>query len=418
MSTLRTNLLAAATGAALAYVLPAIYRRLRPSTAASTHAVRGGSSHVNVPHDELSRLVAACLEKAGTTPKHAELVASVLVYADSRGIPSHGVNRADFYCTELERGLVDGQAEPVVEKDEGCCAVVNGQNGLGAVCSARAIQLAIDKARTLGVGWVVCRGSNHFGAAGFWAQQALREGLLAFSFTNTAPFMVPSGGSTRAVGTNPICVMAPAANDSYQLDMATTTVPIGKVEVMDRLGKGLPRGWGVDRDGRPCTDAAEVVVGGGLTPLGGYAETAGYKGYGLGMLVEVLSAVLSGAAVGPNVPSWNAHRGKPMDLGHCFIVLDPKRFADGFDERLGSYLAQMRGLPGQVLVPGDPEREYERAAAAKGVQLHTNVAKSLRALAARLGVDEKLVPAPLAQLDATAVRGSLMEREGSGLAKK
>lgn len=408
----RSHVLAAASGAALAYFLPAIYRRLRPQSAASTHAVRGGASHVNVPRGELSRLVAACLEKAGATAQHAELVASVLVYADSRGIPSHGVNRADFYCTELERGLVDGQAEPVVEKDEGCCALVDGQNGLGAVCSERAIRIAIDKARKLGVGWVVCRRSNHFGAAGFWAQQALQEGLLAFSFTNTAPFMVPSGGSTRAVGTNPICCMAPAANDSFQLDMATTTVPIGKVEVMDRLGKALPLGWGVDSDGKPCTDAAEVATTGGLTPLGGYAETAGYKGYGLGMLVEVLSAVLSGAAVGPDVPGWNAHRGRPMDFGHCFIVLDPTRFADGFDERLGRYLAQMRNLPGNVLVPGDPEKQYERDAAAKGVQLHTNVAKSLRALADKLGIDGKLVPAPLAQLDATAVRGSLMERKG------
>ena len=123
---MRTHLLAAATGGALVYLLPAIYRRLRPPPAASTHAVRGGSSQVHVPHDELSKLVAACLEKAGATAQHAELVASVLVYADSRGIPSHGVNRADFYCTELEKGLVDGQVEPVVEKDEGCCALVDG----------------------------------------------------------------------------------------------------------------------------------------------------------------------------------------------------------------------------------------------------------------------------------------------------
>ena len=200
----------------------------------------------------------------------------------------------------------------------GCCALVDGNNALGAVVSRCAVDLAMAKARKHGVGWVVCRGSNHFGAAGYWANLALAQGLIGFAFTNTAAFMVPTGGRARAVGTNPICCFAPAAGGgSYQLDMATTTVPIGKVEVMSRLGRELPRGWGVDREGQPSTDAVEVGGHGGLTPLGGYAETAGYKGYGLGMLVELLTAVLADANTGPAVPPWVADRAEPMNFGRA-----------------------------------------------------------------------------------------------------
>jgi LDH2 family malate/lactate/ureidoglycolate dehydrogenase len=162
--------------------------------------------------------------------------------------------RHRFYAAELVAGLVDGAAEPTVANDSGCCAVLDGNNALGyaaatrtatawiatassgrtgplprrAVVATRAVNLAISKARTHGVGWVVCRRSNHFGAAGFWAQKAMEAGMLGFAFTNTAPFMVPTGGLTRAVGTNPICCFAPGTGgDSFQLDMATTTVPIG-----------------------------------------------------------------------------------------------------------------------------------------------------------------------------------------------
>jgi LDH2 family malate/lactate/ureidoglycolate dehydrogenase len=320
--------------------------------------------------------------------------ASVLVYADCRGIPSHGVNRADFYASEIASGAVDGTATPIVERDSGSCATINGRNGLGTVVARAATDLAIEKAKEHGVGWVVARRSNHFGAAGFWAELALEQGFIGFALTNTAPFMVPTGGSARAVGTNPISCFAPGAGgDSYQLDMATTSVPIGKVEVMARLDRPLPHGWGVDGAGQPCTDAVEVRASGGLTPLGGYEETAGYKGYGLGMLVELLCGVLSGANVGPGVPPWVPERGTTqMDMGHCFIALDPARFGDGFRERLSDYQRTMRGQPGEVIVPGDPEKKFEEAAAAQGVLLHAEVAASVKRLAERFGVEAE-VPA-------------------------
>lgn len=389
MASTNEKLALLAGGAALGAVaasLPALLRRLR-APSGGTHAVRAGAS-IRVPRYELEELVSACLCAAGATEAHARAVAKVLIFADARGIPSHGVNRCDFYASELEHGLVDGAAEPAVAVDSGCCAVVDGRNALGAVVGRRAIELAIAKAREHGVGWVVCRGSNHFGAAGYWAEQASQQGLMGFSFTNTAPFMVPTGGRTRAVGTNPICCFAPAAGgETFELDMATTAVPIGKVEVMARLGRPLPAGWGVDRDGKPCSDAREVGGPGGLFPLGGEEETAGYKGYGLGMLVEVLTAVLSGAAVGPAVQPWVTPREGPMDFGHCFIVLDPARLGGGgggggeFGARLSAYMAAMRALPGTVQVPGDPEKAHQREAARLGIALHPKVAAALKALA-------------------------------------
>ena len=184
--TLRSALLAGvAIGAAAAVALPALLRpvatalvhHLRGAAAEKgtgaadkgengTHAVRAGAS-VRIPREELTEVVAACLLAAGATAAHARASADVLVFADCRGIPSHGVNRADFYAAELEEKLVDGAAEPVVAVDSGCCALVDGRNALGAVVSRRAMELAISKARAHGVGWVVCKGSNHFGAAGY-----------------------------------------------------------------------------------------------------------------------------------------------------------------------------------------------------------------------------------------------------------
>ena len=246
-----------------------------------THAVRSFEECLRIPRESLEQFISELLIKAGASPSHATLVSSVLVYADARSIPSHGVNRADTYINEILAGVVDGRIAPVIEKKEGCCAVVDGRNGLGAVTSELAMNTAIELASEFGVGLVVCRHSNHFGAAGFWARKALQRGLIGMSFTNTSPFAVPTRGKTRAVGTNPFCFFSPAGHDdNFQLDMATTVVPVGKIEVMHRLGKGVPVGWGVDSQGEGCTDGEEICRRGGLYPLGGSEETAGYKGYG------------------------------------------------------------------------------------------------------------------------------------------
>jgi hypothetical protein len=201
-----------------------------------THIAGGDFRIARAP---LGQFVSACLEAAGATSANARLVADVLIYADCRGIPSHGCNRADFYAEEVQLGLVDGRAVPEVVKDAGCCAVIDGKNGLGAVTAKVATDLAITKASEHGVGWVVCRQSNHFGAAGYWSQLASDAGMVGFAFTNTAPYMVPTGGQSRAVGTNPLCCFAPGSISTFQLDMATTTVPVNAAARAHRMTPAL-----------------------------------------------------------------------------------------------------------------------------------------------------------------------------------
>mmetsp|Transcript_22797 Transcript_22797/g.53224 ORF Transcript_22797/g.53224 Transcript_22797/m.53224 type:complete len:422 (+) Transcript_22797:65-1330(+) len=359
----------------------------------SRDAVLSGND-VLVDAADLQAVAAACLEKAGCTKAHAQLSAEVLVAADRRNVPSHGVNRCEHYCDEIEAGLVDGKATPTVELIGPGTCLVDGHNGLGSVVSKFAMEKCIELAKANGVGFVVCHRSNHFGIAGFWSQMALDKGLLGFAFTNTSPFMIPTRGTQRAVGTNPICCFCPGAQgDCFQLDMATTTVPIGKVEVMYRKQQSIPRGWGVNAAGEVTGSAEAVIRGGGLTPVGGMEETAGYKGYGLGMLVEILTSVLGGSVhIGPGVPKWTKTRGVALDYCHCFMCVDPQRFAPGFEDRLSTYLNTMRSHPasasaaGSVLVPGDPERSAESSSAKQGVRLNEAVAASMRRLAARQGV--------------------------------
>lgn len=402
---------------ALGMVLERMRQKRSAALGRSSSDVVKSGQDVHVPQADLERLVAACVEKAGAPAGSAALVAEVLVAADRRGVPSHGVNRAELYCGELLAGLIDPHAKPKISAETASVANVDGQNGLGAVVSKFAMEVCIEKAKATGVGFVVCHASNHFGIAGFWSELALRKGLIAFAFTNTSPFLVPTRAVSRAGGTNPIACYCPAGQDSFQLDMATTTVPVGKVEVCHRKGQPIPLGWGVDSSGvRSTSDATEVMTSGGLTPLGGLEETAGYKGYGLNMMVEILCAVLSGCGhVGPDVPPFRADRGVQVDYGHCFMCIDPERLLPGkrFQPALAAYLQKMRSLrPGDpslaVLVPGDPERAEEVQAEKHGVRLNTSVALGLRSLARELGCVAAL-PEALRQLpeDAAAPKHPL-----------
>jgi LDH2 family malate/lactate/ureidoglycolate dehydrogenase len=410
--------LATSTGIAIGILAPPLIRRIYSAITSrlaagneedTTQAVRAGlssSAAVRIDQSKLDSFLSDVLVSAGCSAEHAQRVASVLTFADARGIPSHGCNRLDTYLNEIEAGLVDGKADPVVSRTSGCCAVVNGRNGLGAVTSELAMKTAIKLSKEHGVSVVVCHSSNHYGAAGYWAKMALDEGFIAMSFTNTSPFAVPTGArGVRALGTNPFCFFAPAADgDNFQLDMATTVVPVGKIEVMHRINKAVPSGWGVDRNGDNSTDPEEICKVGGLYPLGGGEETAGYKGYGLGVFVEIMSSVLSGAAIGPDVQSWSVTRDGALNYGHCFIVIDPKRYIPGFEERMSDYLGTMRNLPGNVMVAGDPEKKFEKDAAENGVLLHESVATTMKSLASRFGV---AVPPEFKALDESKSKNSL-----------
>jgi LDH2 family malate/lactate/ureidoglycolate dehydrogenase len=333
----------------------------------------------------------ALLEAAGLPADHAEIVTDTLLDASLRGVDSHGVARLPVYLERLRGGLIDPRGRPRVERESGAVAVVDGENAPGQVVALLATDAAIRLAGAHGVGTVVARRSNHYGAAGYYAVRAARAGLLGFSTTNADPLVVPFGGTRAALGTNPIAFAAPLPDgDVFVLDMATSQVAANKVVNARAEGRAIPAGWAVDAEGRPTTDPNAFAA---AVPLGGY------KGTGLALMVEVLSAVLAGAAVTHETGRlFDEDRGRPQGLGHWFLALDPERTVGraAFAGRLAALLDEIRSVPateeaGEVLVAGDPEARAQAERERMGVPLSAPVVAELEAHSAALGV---AVPGP------------------------
>src|SRR5256712_9190689 len=241
------------------------------------------------------------LTKLDVPPEDARVTTDVLVLADLRGIDSHGVARLGRYVGGLKAGYMKPHDESHILKETKATALIDGGQSLGQVVGKKGMDVAIRKAKDTAVGIVTVRNSNHYGIAGYYTLMALEHNLIGVSMTNAAPLVVPTFGRISVLGTNPISLTAPAMKEkAFVLDMATATVPRGKVEVYNRAGKPIPHGWAVDETGRSSTDPARVLnalakrLGGGLLPLGGEGEDlGGHKGYGLALMVDVLSGVLS-----------------------------------------------------------------------------------------------------------------------------
>ncbi|PIO63655.1 malate/L-lactate dehydrogenase, partial [Teladorsagia circumcincta] len=312
----------------------------------------------------LRLFVLNCLERVACSAAHAQQLADILICSDYRGHYSHGLNRLHIYVNDLAEKSTLSDGEPLIIKQKGATAWVDGCNLLGPVVGNFCMKLAIQKARTHGIGWVVAKNSNHFGIAGWYAESALQQGLVGMAFTNTSPCVFPTNSAEKSLGSNPICLAAPATNgDSFFLDMASTTVAYGKIEVVDRRGgKRIPRGWGADADGIETQDPKEVLNGGGLQPLGGSEVSGGYKGTGLCMMVEVLCGIMAGSSFGKSIRKWQSTE-ETANLGQCFVAIDPECFAPGFSERLSCFLDETRDLKPidpsyPVQVAGDPERAH------------------------------------------------------------
>ena len=335
--------------------------------------------------------------RLGVPLDDARITTDVLVTADLRGIDSHGVARLPRYVTGLKAGSIRPKDESRVVKETKATALIDAGQSLGQVVSVRAMDRAIRKAKDTAVGIVVVRNSNHYGIAGYYAMMALAHDLIGMSMTNSAPLVVPTFGRTAVLGTNPISVAAPAARDrAFVLDMATSVVPRGKVEVFDRAGKSMPLGWAVDASGRSSTapkavlDAMAKRLGGGMLPLGGEGEElGGHKGYGLALLVDVLSGVLSGAASGLRA---YADENRP-DVGHFFLALDPAAFRpiDEFKrdmDRLARELKESAKAEGQTRIYVHGEKSFARTETHRkeGIPLDAKTVANLKKIGAELGV--------------------------------
>ncbi|XP_050072800.1 uncharacterized oxidoreductase YjmC [Anopheles maculipalpis] len=344
--------------------------------------------------DEARRFMVDCLVRAKTPLAHAKQQADLLVEADYRGHFSHGMNRLEMYINDLHKNACSGEAVPTVLNETPATAWVDGNNGLGAVVGNFCMDLAIRKAKEVGVGWVCAKRSNHYGIAGWYTLRAMNAGCIGMSMTNTSPLASPTRSKEAALGTNPISVGAPGKDgDGFVLDMATTAVAVGKIEMQRRKNEPIPVGWAQGPDGHPTTDACVAFDTACLMPLGGTELTSGYKGYGLGAMVEVFCGILSGANYATKIRKWtHAGADSEADLGQCFVAINPACFAPGFEGRLSDLNSILRNMPmtdpnHPVLVAGDPERIHmAKVDQDGGLPYHVNQIKTCTELSERLGV--------------------------------
>jgi LDH2 family malate/lactate/ureidoglycolate dehydrogenase len=344
-------------------------------------------------HDFIVR----ALRAVGVSESDANDVANVLVAADLRGVESHGIARLDvFYVRRIEAGVVNARPQYTALSDRPTQFALDAGNGLGHPAGIYAMRKAIEKACVNGLAFATVRNSNHYGIAAYYAMMALKQGLIGLSMTNSTHLAVPTFGRQKTQGTNPIAVAIPADGHApYVLDMATTGVTFGRLEVSDRKGKQLKPGWAVDAEGRETLDPATAMTKGALLPLGGYGtDNGGHKGYGLGALVEILCGVLSGGLFGTSLglDERGLHGGT---VGHFFgaFRIDALRDPDEFQRDLARELrafedsAPSRGAD-RVVTAGEPERAFTERYRGEGVPIDPKVWDGIDALAERLGIEK------------------------------
>jgi L-2-hydroxycarboxylate dehydrogenase (NAD+) len=351
---------------------------------------------------ELADFCARAFQKVGVSEQDARITADVLVTADLRGVASHGVAHLRRYVDGLRAATIAARPHERVLAETRATAAIDAGGGLGQPAAHRAMQKAIQKAREVGAGFVTVRNSNHYGIAGYYAMMALEHDCIGFSMTNASPKAVPTFGRNAALGTNPIAVAAPAGREQpFVLDMATTTVSLGKVEIADQLDKPLPVGWAIDTDGLPTQDAHRTLdelkrnVGGGLLPLGGEGEwLGGYKGYGMALWVEIMSAVLSGSACATlTYPRTLDGKPLPANIGHILGAwrIDAFRPVEEFKAAMDDLQQLLKNAPkaqgqNRIYVHGEKEHEATEQNLREGIALNARVAADLDALAQELGL--------------------------------
>jgi L-2-hydroxycarboxylate dehydrogenase (NAD+) len=349
-------------------------------------------SRFSVP--ALRGFVTRAITASGVGEEDAALVAEVLTASDIRGIESHGVARLEtFYVDRLLDGTIDARAVATTIHETPTLLAVDAQNGLGHPAAVRTMRRTIAKAAESGCAIATVRRSNHFGIAGYYAMLALEHDMIGIASTNSAGLAAPTFGRSLMLGTNPLAYAVPAEDgDSFVLDMATTTVALGKLEIARRLGKPLKPGWAIDAQGKETTDPV-AGMSGALLPLGGYGtENGGHKGYGLGLLVDILCGVLGGGAFGPDLHRTGGLL-DPAIVSHFFAAIRIDGFRDPalFKADVSRELRAMREsavIPGaaSVVTAGDPETQKTQEAYSLGVALDPVVVASLTRVAEKLGI--------------------------------
>jgi LDH2 family malate/lactate/ureidoglycolate dehydrogenase len=341
-----------------------------------------------VAYDELERFCAACFQKIGLPPADAELTAQSLVWASLRGVDSHGLILVKEYAERVRLGGIDPTSSYSIVTETATTAVLDAAGGVGQIAASRAMDVAIKKAAESGMGMVGVKNSNHFGATAFYAVKAVERDMIGLASTNAPPTMAPSGGKARLLGTNPFAIAVPAQNDPpLVLDMSTSASAWGKVFIAMQQGQKIPLTWVLDKDGHPTDDPAKAIDGGFIQPLGGY------KGYGLSLMVDIFSGVLTGSAFSNHIPPWSA-KDQMQRCGHLLAAIKIDGFmpVPEFHARVNELIEFMKSSPlaagsDRVFVPGEIESETEKQRRAQGIPLQGSLKQDLATLGQELGVE-------------------------------
>lgn len=351
-----------------------------------------------IDHKDLERFTVAVFLSMGYAGEDARQATSVLMSADLRGIDSHGVARLTGYVRLWEAGRANPKPVIKIIRETPGTAVIDGDKGLGLVVAPKAMEIAMQKAQEVGTGWVSVKNSNHFGIAGYHAMLGLEKEMIGMAMTNASPLVAPTFATERMLGTNPIAVSIPAGEQPpFVADFATTTVANGKLEILQRKNEDAPPGWVQTKDGQPSTDAHALKAGGALLPLGSDREHGSHKGYALGAIVDIFSAVFSGAGYGPWAPPFVSFLPMPENssgegLGHFLgaMRIDAWRPAEEFKAHMDNWIGRFRNAKAvegkKVLIPGDIERECEAYRRKNGIPMNNKVIEDLKKLAEKFNL--------------------------------
>jgi LDH2 family malate/lactate/ureidoglycolate dehydrogenase len=356
---------------------------------------------IHVASDILKRQIELVLSAWGMTPDKIDVIADLLVETDLRGIESHGASMLPLYDKMRRAGGLNMKPTTKIVRENAATALIDGDAGLGHPVAVEAMNLAVQKCKRIGIGAVSVVNSHHFGATGLYAEMAARKGAIALVTSSARTVaVIPTGGTTPVLGTNPIAFAAPASRgDPFLLDMSTSAVAANKVKVYAYHQTPLPVGWVVDGTGRPVSDPKEGFRMcmesdvGGLMPMGGTRETGTHKGYGLAVMAQLLGSTLAGGSFSP-FRSRDAKPGAPDNIGHFFLALDPQFFRTGgsFEDDVSDILDHLRGSPAidpktPVIVAGEPEFTRRTERLKTGIPLNDAFLDEVRTVAKSAGVD-------------------------------
>jgi L-2-hydroxycarboxylate dehydrogenase (NAD+) len=351
-------------------------------------------------YDYLRNFTQEVFTKMGCSRKDAETATAVFLAAELRGLSSHGMIRIKDYFQLWQAGRINVNPNIRIVHESPSTAVVDGDGAIGMIASARSMEIAIEKAEKVGSGWISTRNSNHFGIAGFYAMMALKHDMIGWTMTNANPLVAPTFSLSRLLGTNPIAVTVPAGKyPPFVADFSTTPIARGKLAVAGKQGKKVPFGYVQDKDGNPSDEPDILKEGGSMLTLGGDYEHGSHKGYCMSAVVDIFSAVLSGANFGPFVPPSVAYL-PVLDekvgegTGHFFgaMRIDAFRPADEFKSDMDKWIETFKSAKtvngqSEVLIPGEIERRKEEEIMKNGINVILPVAKEMKEIADFMGIE-------------------------------